>query len=340
MKDPYKTLGVKRDADAGAIKKTYRKLALQYHPDKNPDNPEAEEKFKEINAAYEVLSDSEKRQKYDTYGDINPRDPTLGNDPFSNIRNSMHNSGFWNMYNGGARSVRGDDIQQAIRIDFIDAAKGVVKKLSIDYPYSCTSCKGNGSKDGTSLETCETCKGAGKIGQNRGMMQILYSCPACQGEGSTIIEKCTDCAGNKTKIKNEILKITIPAGINDGTIMRLQGKGMPSHYGASPGDLFLSISISSHPVFNRDGMTIFSEKTIGYIDAILGIKIPVETIHGKVKLKIPAGTQPNSMLKISGKGVIKGKIKGDHLVGIKVIIPDKISPQEKELLSQLKNIKT
>lgn len=339
MKSPYEILGISRGASKEEIKKAYRDLAKQTHPDKNPNDPSAEEKFKEVTAAYEVLSNPEKRQEYDLYGDINPRAQHAGQDPFEHIRNAMNNSGFWNM-GGGGRSVRGDDIQQTIKIDFMDAAKGVTKKLSIDYPCACTACKGNGSKDGTSLKTCEMCNGVGKVGQNRGMMQILHSCPSCRGEGSTIIEVCTDCRGRKTKIKNEVIKFTIPAGINDRTTMRLQGKGMPSHYGAEPGDLYLSISIAPHPVFKRDGMTVFSEKTIGYLDAILGIKIPVETIHGGVKLKVPAGTQPNSVLKISGKGVIKGAAKGDHLVGIKIEIPNKISQQEKELLQKLKGIKT
>jgi len=339
MKNPYETLGVKKDAEAGEIKKAFHKLALKYHPDKNPDKPEAEEKFKEVNSAYEILSDPKKRLQYDTYGDTDLRNfSATGTDPFEHLRDIINHNGF--AWNHGGRSVRGDNIRQTIRIDFMDAAKGVIKKLSIDYPFGCTACKGNGSKDGTNLETCATCNGNGKVGQNRGMMQILHTCPTCRGSGSKITESCTECNGRGTKTKNEIIKVTIPAGIPDGITMRLAGKGMPSHYGADNGDLLLSIIISPHPIFKRDGMTIYSEEKISYIDAILGAKIPVETIYGSVKLKVPAGTQPDSILKIAGKGVIRGAEKGDHLVGIKIIIPKQISQQEEELLTKLKDMKT
>jgi len=338
MKDPYKILGIKRDADSKSIKKTYHKLALKFHPDKNPDDPKAEEKFKEITSAYEILNDSEKRLQYDTYGDLSSNVFSKGQDPFEHIINSVRNSGFWNM-GSRQRSVRGDNIQQTIDLNFIDAAKGITKKISIDYPHSCDACKGNGSKDGTSLKTCEMCNGSGKIGQNRGMMQILHSCPTCKGTGSIITEGCTNCNGRGIKTKNEILKVTIPAGINEGTTMRLAGKGMPSQYGAENGDLFLSIVIADHPIFKRDGVTVYSKITINYLDAILGAQIPIETIHGGVKLKIPSGTQPNSVLKVAGKGVVRGTIKGDHLVGIKIEIPNKISSREKDLLNELKDIK-
>ncbi|KKN37887.1 hypothetical protein LCGC14_0758960 [marine sediment metagenome] len=334
MKDPYKTLGVKKDADAGEIKKAYRDLAKQTHPDKNPDDPKSEDKFKEVSAAYELLNDAEKRQQYDLYGEGGPQSQYQpgsgfpgGYDPFANM------GGF------GRRSVRGSDAHKSIRISFMDAAHGCVKKISIDYPYECNTCKGNGSKDGTKIRPCNMCGGAGKVGYNQGFMQILQTCHECQGQGHIVIEKCTDCFGHGIKTRNEILKVTVPAGLDDGMTMRLTGKGMPSPYGAESGDMYLTVLIASHPKFKRNGIHVYSEKTIGYIDAILGVKIPVETIHGQVKLKIPAGTQPETILKIKHKGVSGRVDNGNHMVCIKVSLPKEISEKEKDILEKLRSIK-
>lgn len=343
MKDPYAALGVEKDASASDIKKAYHKLALKYHPDKNPDDPSAEEKFKEISAAYDVLSDSQKRQQYDTYGEVGDQ-PKI--DPFEFIRRAggFSNLNFEDIFGGRrgrASSTRGDSVRRTIRIGFMDAAKGCDKKLSVEYPETCNKCRGNGSKDGTSIERCETCQATGKVGQNHGVMQVLHRCPVCKGKGYNIVEECEECAGLGTKNRTETLKVKIPAGINDGTTMRLNGKGMSSACGGPNGDLYLSISIEQHPKFKRQGTTIFSEETIDYLQAILGDKIDVDTIHGQVKLKVPAHTQPDSILKIAGKGICQDKNhKGDHLVILKVILPKKISPQEKELLKKLRNIKS
>lgn len=332
MKDPYKTLGVKKDAAAGEIKSAYRKLAIEFHPDKNPDDSNAEEKFKEISSAYDVLSNEEKRKQYDLYGEIGSRQQDSGFPGF----------GGFNMSDifGGQRSTRGSDARKSIKIGFMEAAHGCVKKISIDYPYKCNACKGNGSKDGTSIKSCETCGGVGKVGYSQGFMQILRTCHGCHGQGSTILEKCTDCHGHKTKTKSETLKITIPAGLNNGMTMRLSGKGMPSPYGTENGDLYLTVIVTPHPRFKRDGIHVYSEENIQYVDAILGTKIQTKTIHGNVKLKIPAGTQPGSVLKIKHKGVNAANGKGDHMVSVKVSLPKELSKQEKELLEKLKGIKT
>jgi molecular chaperone DnaJ len=334
MKNPYKTLGVKKDADAKEIKKAYHKLALKYHPDKNPDDPQSEDKFKDISTAYDILSDTKKRQQYDLYGDVSSRQPDPGFNPFEHV---MRQAGFGF---GGRRGTRGSDIRRSIKIEFMEAAKGCVKKLSVDYPYECSTCKGNGSKDGTSIKPCDVCEGVGKVGYSQGFMQILSTCPGCQGDGNIVIEKCTNCHGRGTKNKTEVLKVTIPVGLDNGMAIRLSGKGMPSPYGAESGDLYLSVLVSQHPEFKRDGIHIYSEKTIGYIDAILGVKIPVNTIHGQVSLKVPPGTQPGNIFKIKHKGIIGKKDKGNHMVGIKVSLPEEISEQERDLLEKLKNIKT
>lgn len=333
MKDPYKILGVSKQASQDEIKKAYRKLAVAYHPDKNPDDKNAEEKFKEISSAYEVLSDQEKRNMYDTYGDIDPRNVNVnrGFNPFDHI-NMDDIFGF----NGRRRSTRGDDIRNSIRIDFMEAVKGCTKNVVIERPKECTSCKGNGSKDGNNIDSCQGCGGSGKVGINKGFLQILQTCRECMGNGVVIKEKCQECFGEGFKKESETLKVKIPVGIENGSIMRLLGKGAPSNYGAEPGDLYLSIIVSPHLKFKRDGNNIFSEEEIEYTDAILGAKIVTDTIHGTVKLKIPPGTQPGNILKISGKGINKG----NHLVGIKVKIPEKLSEKEKELLEELRNIRS
>lgn len=329
MNNPYETLGVEKNATLEEIKKVYRKLAHQYHPDKNPNNPEAEEKFKGISAAYEILSDQEKRDQYDRYGDIENR-ARPNYSPFD-----FGGFDFSDFFGRSRRSnrLKGDDIKKPIVISFMEAVAGCSRKISIDYPIACTSCKGNGSKDGKSLSKCERCHGFGKVAYNQGMMQILQTCPDCLGKGNTISEKCPDCLGAGNKINKETIKVSIPAGIDSGMSIRLSGKGMPSLHGMEPGDLYLLVSVSSHPRFSRNNYNIITAENINYIDAILGTKLPVETIHGKIMVTVPPGTQPGDILKISNKGVL---FKGDHLIQVIVRIPKKISDNEKEILEKLK----
>lgn len=341
MNNPYETLGVSKDASDEEIKKSFHKLALQFHPDRNPGNAEAEEKFKNISAAYETLNTPEKRQKYNSGGTSIPFSGTgAGFDPFDFIKNAVNGGNFNGWFNGqsGQQSSRGDDIQKTISISFMDAALGVTKTISVDYPLPCQSCKGTGAKEGTALDSCKTCNGQGKIGQSQGFMQIIRTCSACNGRGKIVLTPCVECT-NGIKVKNEVIKVTIPIGVESGTMLRLSGKGMPSQYGQISGDMFLRIDVARHQKFERNGLSIFSEANIDYLDAILGTKIDVDTIHGLVKLKIPSGVQPGSILKVKEKGIIKNEeTKGDHLVGIKVNIPIQIKPEEKELLEKLKEL--
>lgn len=337
MNNPYEVLGLNKDASTEDIKKAYRKLALKYHPDTNPEDPEAENKFKEISAAYEIIGDPEKRQQYDTYGSVGQQPPPI--DPFEFIRNSGFGFDFgFGRDNRRQRSTRGQDVQKGITISFLEAAKGCDKKIGINYPETCKDCRGNGSENGTSLEQCSVCNGQGKIGYNQGFMQILQTCHGCSGQGHKVTKQCPTCSGKGVNFKSEAIRVKIPSGIDDGSVIRLSGKGLPSEYGGENGNLYLMISVAPHNVFKRQGNDIITNQTVDYIDAILGTKLNVETIHGKVSLSIPQGTQPNSVLKITNKGIQKGNETGNHLVKISVKLPDKISEEGKELLLKLKGL--
>jgi len=341
--NPYEILGVEKTADEQTIKKSFRELAFKYHPDRNKEAG-AEDKFKEISAAYEILSDKEKRNLYDTYGTINPHEAqgNTGFDPFEFIKRAGGFSDFVdfeNNYGKQNRKTRGDDISGSLGVSFLEAALGAEKTVSVEHPYNCDSCKGTGAEAGSTPEKCTLCNGNGKIGKKQGFMQILSTCPSCRGQGTIILNKCQECISGH-KVKTEKIKINIPIGIEDGNVIRIFGKGMPGQHGNENGDLYLRISIESHPKFKRDRSTIYSEQEIDYIDAILGTKVEVDTIHGPVNLKIPTGIQPGHVLKIKEKGIIKDNdVKGDHLIGIRVIIPSKLSNEEKELLEKLRNLK-
>ena len=361
--DLYEILGVKKGATDAEIKAAYRKLALKWHPDKHKGEAGAEKKFKEINVAYEVLSDKKKRQQYDTFGSAGGPGGApggggagFGGFDFSGFDFSGGGGGggfadiFESFFGGGASGgqkrrgggpMRGNDIEAGIQIKFEEAVFGCEKELEITKPDVCKNCKGNGAQPGSSIVTCKTCNGSGEVRSVRntilGQMTTSHSCSECNGEGKTPEKKCSVCHGTTRVRSKERVKVKIPAGVDNGSTIRLSGKGEAGVKGGSHGDLYINLMVEASKEFFRSGTEIHSEVQLHVIQAVLGAEIEVQTLDGKSKIKIPGGTEDGKVFKISGKGVpIMGTDKrGDHLVKIKLAVPKKLSKKEKELYSEL-----
>jgi len=343
--DFYKILGVERDASASQIKTAYRKLAKKYHPDISKEN-NAEAKFKKVSEAYETLSDPQKKSQYDNFGSSGPGENSGFSGGYYQSHNDAGNSGFddlgdiFSSFFGGNRkqssrneyAFHGDDKSFKIDISFKDAIFGVKKTIKYERQKECNKCGGDGVKPGSKLINCTVCNGSGKIVQNIstpfGRMRNETTCKNCSGSGRIPEKKCTSCGGRGNELKNEEIEINIPAGVNNGSIIRYRGKGDFGEKGGENGDLLLHVSVSRSKKFERDDFDIFSEKKIHIVEATLGANINIETVHGNVKLKIPAGTQSHTNFKIKKYGVKK---EGDHFVKIIVNIPKKLSSEEKEL---------
>ena len=335
-KDYYDTLGVNKSASKEEIKKAYKKLAKKYHPDLNKDNPEAEQKFKEINEAYSGLSDENKRANYDRFGSTNDQRfgggfNQQGFGGFSDIFES-----FFDMGGGGRRRQRkGRDLKVEVEIPFLDACFGVNKTVSITKLDKCDVCDGKG---GTGTKTCSTCNGSGQITKAFrtpfGSIQQRATCTHCNGTGQTVEDPCNECNGAGKEKKTKKVKVKIPAGVSDGTTLRLSGEG---EYEQVPGDLFVEIFVTPHKYFERKGDDIFLEYPVSFSQAVLGDKVEVPTIHGDVKMKIPSGTQSGTIMRLREKGVqnIQGYGQGDQHVKIRLKTPKKVSKKEKALFKQL-----
>lgn len=362
-KDLYEILGIAKGATDAEIKSAYRKLALKWHPDKHKGEKDAEQKFKEINMAYEILSDQKKRQQYDTFGSTGggaggfPGGGGAGGFDFSGFDFSGGGGGgfadifetFFGGNNGSssrsrAKSrgpMRGNDIEAAVKISFTEAAFGCEKDLEITKPDKCPTCDGKGAEPGSSIVTCKTCSGSGEIRAVRntilGQVSTSHVCGDCQGEGRVPEKKCTTCHGTtRTRIKERV-KVKIPAGVDNGSTIRLSEKGEGGINGGPKGDLYINLYVEASKEFVRTGFDIHSQVEIPVVTAVLGGEVEVETIEGKEKIKVPPGTEDGRVFKITGKGVEKLRIggKGDHLVKIKVEIPKKLSKTEKELYIKL-----
>lgn len=355
-KDYYSVLGVSKTSSQADIKKAFRKLAHQHHPDKGGDA----EKFKEINEAYQVLGDEKKRKQYDQFGSSAFSGGAGGFD-FSGFQGGNFSSsninfedlgdifgGLGDMFGfssgrSSARSKnrRGADMEAILSIEFLEAAFGTTKEILIEKNLKCEKCNGSGAEPGTKIETCKTCSGRGRVLKNQrtifGAMQVEALCPDCQGEGQTYSQKCSKCSGIGMYQGQEKLKVKIPAGIDNGEVIRLSGRGHAGQKGAPSGDLLLIIRVKSSTDFRRENYNIYTKKNISVKQAILGDKVDIKTIHGDVVLKIPEGTQSGTVFKIRGKGVekLKGSGMGDHFVEVSVKIPKGLSRKDKKTLEEL-----
>ncbi|HEY9874359.1 MAG TPA: molecular chaperone DnaJ [Candidatus Obscuribacterales bacterium] len=353
-RDYYEILGVSRDADKEEIKRAYRRLARKYHPDVNSE-PGADELFKEINRAYEVLSEPEVRARYDRFGEAGVSGagagfPDMGDmSGFADIFESFF-SGFAGGMGQTTRKrsgpVRGDDLRLDLKLEFRDAIFGGEKEIRIPHLENCTTCAGSGAKPGTRSRTCSSCSGSGQVRRATrtpfGSFTQVSVCPTCNGEGQVIEEKCESCNGVGRKQETKKLKITIPAGVDNGTRLRVSKEGDAGQRGGPPGDLYVYLFIEEDAEFHRDGINILSEIKISYLQAILGCRLEVNTVDGPVELMIPPGTQPNTVMTLENHGVPRlgnPVSRGDHLITIEIDIPNRITAEERELLEKLAKIK-
>ncbi len=342
-RDYYEVLGLSKGASADEIKKAYRKLSKQYHPDLNKEDG-AEAKFKEIAEAYEVLSDDQKRARYDQFGHQDPS-AGFGGGGFSGEGGfGGFEDIFSSFFGGGGRRQdpnaprKGDDLQYRMNISFEDAVFGKETEIEIPKEENCETCNGSGAKPGTTPQSCSHCNGAGTINQAVdtpfGRMMNKRTCPSCRGAGKIIVDKCTTCRGDGKVQKRKKIKVTIPAGVDDGQQLRISGQGEPGFNGGPAGDLYIVFTVKRHEQFERDGDDIYYELKLTFPQASLGDEIEVPTIHGKVKLKIPAGTQSGAQFRLKDKGVknVHGYGMGHQYVIVKVVTPTKLTEKQKQLL--------
>jgi len=347
-RDYYEVLGVNKDASDEEIKKSYRKLAMKHHPDRNPDSKDAEEKFKEAKEAYEMLSDAEKRRAYDAYGHagVNPQmgggegGPGFGGgfaEAFGDI--------FGDIFGGGAgrgRSnvYRGADLRYNLEIALEQAARGTETKIRIPAMEECEVCHGSGAKPGTQPKTCSTCGGQGTVRLSQGFFSIQQTCPTCHGTGKQITDPCTACRGAGRVKKHKTLQVKIPAGIDEGDRIRLSGEGEAGMNGGPPGDLYVVIHLKEHSVFQREGDDLHCEMPVSFTLAALGGEIEIPTLDGHAKIKIPAETQSGQVFRLRGKGIkgVRSTYPGDLLCQVAIETPVKLTERQKELLRELEEI--
>lgn len=348
-RDFYEVLGVTKGASDDEIKKAYRREAKKYHPDLHPGDKEAEAKFKEVNEAYEVLSDSEKKSRYDQFGHAGV-DPNFGAggggfggfDDFGDIFSNIFGGGFGGFGGGQRRNgpVRGSDIRQTIDITFEEAAFGCKKNITVTRAENCSTCNGTGAKPGTSPTTCKRCNGQGQVRtQTRtplGYMTNIGTCPDCNGSGKIVTDPCKDCRGTGRVRKQKTIEINIPQGINHGQTMQVSGQGEPGQRGGPTGDLLVTIRIKPHPIYKREDYDVFIEIPITFVQAALGATIRVPTLDGVVEYDIPEGTQTGTIFKLRNKGVpyIRGKNRGDQYVTVEIEVPKNMSSKQKEILKE------
>lgn len=345
-RDYYEILGVSKDSSGPELKKAYRRVAMKHHPDRNPDNKESEEKFKEASEAYEVLSDSQKRAAYDQYGHAGVEGAAgmggggagggFGN--FSDIFGDV----FGDIFGGaGGRGgpARGSDLRYTLDLSLEDAVKGTTVKIKVPTLVGCGTCKGSGAKPGTSPTACSTCGGVGQVRMQQGFFSVQQTCPTCRGQGKVISDPCRDCHGQGRVEETKTLSVKVPPGVDTGDRIRLAGEGEAGADGGPAGDLYVQVSVKDHEFFQRDGKNLYCEVPISIFDACLGGEIEVPTLDGRVKLKVPGETQTGKLFRMRGKGVVpvRGGTAGDLLCRVVLETPVNLSKKQKELLNDLKD---
>ncbi|MBK8710870.1 MAG: molecular chaperone DnaJ [Niastella sp.] len=357
-RDYYEVLGVTKTATVEEIKKSYRKVAMQHHPDRNPGDKSAEEKFKEAAEAYEVLSDADKKSQYDRFGHnafAGGRGRSYGgggmnmDDIFSQFGDIFGEEGFGSFFGGSGRrssssrgtGTRGSNLRVKMKLNYEEIAKGASKTIKVKKYVRCSTCTGSGAKDKKSVQTCGTCGGSGQVRrvQNTflGQMQTVTTCPTCNGEGTSITNKCTSCRGEGRVYGEETVSMDIPAGVSEGMQLSITGKGNMGERGGAPGDLLVVIEEETHPQLQREGLNVAYDLHISFPDAVFGTQIDVPTIDGRAKIKIPAGTQSGKIFRLKGKGFpqVHGYEKGDQLIHVNIWTPQQVSESEKGILEKL-----
>ena len=344
MADPYTTLGVPRNASEAEIKKAYRKLARELHPDRNPGDASAEDRFKDVQTAYDLLSDTEKRKQYDTFGES-------GTGPFGGFGNVRVENvdlgdlsdlfgGLGGLFGRGRREAerprpqRGLDLESRVRISFEDALSGATVRVPVEVEAACHVCGGNGAEPGTTPKTCPQCHGSGVVSDSHGLFALSQPCPRCRGNGVIIEKFCKNCRGTGRERTTKRYQVKVPAGAKDGTRIRLKGKGEPGRSGGPAGDLFVVVQVEASPLYERRGADLVLEVPVTYPEAALGATVQIPTPDGPVALKVPAGSESGKLLRVKGRGAPKlnGGGRGDLLARVKVSVPQKLSKAEKEAL--------
>lgn len=343
-RDYYEVLGVAQNASASDIKSAYRKLAMKYHPDRNPDDASAEDKFKEASEAYEVLSDNDKRGRYDRFGHqgVNSQGFQDVNDIFSSFGSIFEDFfGFSGAAGGGRGRVRrGADLRYDMAIEFDEAVFGVEREVELERPVRCDTCEGSGAKPGSGRTTCRTCGGIGQINRAQGFFAIRTACHVCGGEGSIVEKPCIDCRGQGRLNKKRKLSVKVPAGVDSGVRLRLSGEGEPGPSGGPSGDLYVVLHVKESDRFVRDGLDLIMEQPIGIAQASLGCKMKIKTLDAEKEIEIPGGAQSGERITLAGAGVphLKGVGRGDLYVELRVVVPKKLSKEQRELLQKYAEI--
>jgi molecular chaperone DnaJ len=357
MRDLYEVLGVSKGASQDEIKKAYRKLARQYHPDRNPGDTEAEERFKEAQGAYDVLSDPKKRKEYDELGSrifSGAGGPGGGNFQWSGNLGDLGDLGdlsdlFGGLFGGGRTATarghrstgeRGRDVEVQVNLSFEDSLEGLTTKIPVELETACSACKGTGAEPGTSPKICPECRGRGVVSESQGLFALSQPCPRCGGNGTVVEQPCRKCNGTGRERRTKRYTVKIPAGVKDGTQIRLKGKGEAGYSGGPPGDLIVVTRVAPSPLFKRKGADLVIDVPVTYAEAALGANVEIPTPEGRISLKIPAGSEDGKLLRVKGRGAPKlnGGGKGDLLARVRVSVPKRLTKAEREALENLQKV--